>query len=49
MQKSATNKKVTTVAQSYAQRRRPIDKKIKPHIRYNPDTLNQKEEIEAEM
>jgi len=41
--------KITTVAQSYAQRRRPLNKKIKPHVRYNPDTLNKKEEIEKEM
>ena len=40
------NEKITTVAQSYAQRRRPLEQKIKPHPRYNPDTLNQSEENE---
>lgn len=43
--------KITSVAQSYMQRRRPLDKKIPPHVRYNPDTLNQKyiKEEENEM
>lgn len=41
--------KVTTVQQSYALRRMPTEKKIPPHVRYNPDTINPKtkeEEIE---
>lgn len=42
-------KKVASVKESYAERRRPLDKKIPPHVRYNPDTLNKKEENEAEM
>lgn len=41
--------KITTVAQSYAQRRRPLEKKIRPHVRYNPDTLNSKEDVENEI
>ena len=41
--------KITTVAQSYAQRRRPLEKKIRPRVRYNPDTINKKEENEFEM
>lgn len=43
------SQKITTVQQSYMQRRRPLDKKVRPHVRYNPDTLNQKEEIEVEL
>ena len=49
MQKTTQQPKITTVAQSYAQRRRPLDKKVKPRLRYNPDTINQKEEKEIEM
>lgn len=49
MKNISVNEKITNVAQSYAQRRKPINKKIRPHVRYNPDTLNQKEENETEL
>ena len=48
--KEIKKENVKTVAQSYQQRRRPVEKKIPPHVRYNPDTLNNsKGEKEVEM
>lgn len=34
--------KEATVQHSYQQRRKPLGRKIAPHVRYNPDTLNNK-------
>ena len=48
IQKNSNSKKTISVHESYAQRRRPIEKKVVPHLRYNPDTLNKKE-VEIEL
>lgn len=42
-----TSKNVKNVADSYKQRRYGEQKRQRPHVRYNPDTLNsQYDEIE---
>ena len=38
------DKNSKSVHLSYLQRRRPIDVKKPPHVRYNPDDINKKEE-----
>ena len=45
MQKNNKNVgNLKSVHLSYMERRKPLDNKKPPHIRYNPDELNKKEE-----